>query len=70
LLVIEWVVVSDSQSILLSTNMFMPEQCFVGSHSRLYLELLVVTVWVSWEFKALLVKEPALTLLVVAMVPG
>ena len=50
--------------------MLMPEECSVCGHSRLNLELLVVTIWVCWEFKFLLVKVPALVGTVVAMPPG
>lgn len=33
LLVVLWVVISDSQSVLMSTNVFVPEESSVGSHS-------------------------------------
>lgn len=46
--VVSWVVVSDPESVLVCTNMLVPEEGSVGSHSRLDLELDSVSEWVSW----------------------
>jgi len=45
--VILWVVVSDSQSILISTDVFFPEEGSMRLHLGLYLELDSITEWVS-----------------------
>jgi len=43
------IVILDSQSVLLSTNVFMPEQSSLGVHSSLDLESSSISNWVSWE---------------------
>lgn len=66
--VVLWLVVSDSESILVSTDMLMPEEGSEGSHSRLDLELDVVTKWLSWVVVSLLVDVPGSREVVVAVV--
>jgi hypothetical protein len=65
-----WVVVSDSESVLVTTDVFMPEDSSVGFHSRSDLELNTVSQWVSWVLNALGVNDPSLMVLGVAVFPG
>lgn len=69
LLVVLWVVRSDSESVLVSTNMLMPEEGSSVGHSRSNLELSSVSEWVSWVVVALSVNNPSLVDTVVALVP-
>ena len=46
MLVIAWIVVSDSESVLIATNAFFPEECSVSLQSRLDLELHSIGNWI------------------------
>ena len=67
LLVVVWVVVLDSQSVLVVTNMLSVEQGSSAGHSGLDLESQTVFEWVSWEVWPLLVNVPGLVKTVVAV---
>jgi hypothetical protein len=58
LLVITWVVVSDSKAVLIMTNMFTPEQSSVGLHSVSDLELLAISKRVLGEVNVLSADSP------------
>ena len=66
MLVDAWVVVHDSQSVLVSSNVFVPEECSVSSHSRFDLEFDSVSQWISSVVKWSSVKEPSLVSSIVA----
>lgn len=66
LLVVVWVSVSDSQSVLMASDMLGDDQGSVGWHGRLDLESKSVSQWVSWEVNTLLVEVPSLVCTVVA----
>ena len=66
--VVLWLVVSDSQSVLVATDVLVPEEGSEGSHSRLDLELDVVTKWLLWIVVSLLVNVPGGREVVVAVV--
>ena len=63
-----WVVVSDSKSPLVSSDVFMVEESSVASHSGLDLELDAVSDWVFWIVNSLSVGVPSLVQTVVALV--
>jgi len=67
--VVTWVVVLDSQSVLVGSNMLMPEEGSVSAHSSLDLELDTVSEWISWEVKWSSVDVPGLVSTVVALPP-
>jgi len=69
LLVVIWVVVSDSESELLSTNVLGEVQGSLASHSGLDLELESISERVVWEVSGLGVDDPSLVQSVVAVVP-
>jgi len=69
LLVVSWVVVSDSESVLVSSNVLVPEEGSVSDHSSLDLELNTVTKWVWWVLVSNSVNEPTLVGTVVALPP-
>lgn len=54
------VVVLDSESVLVGTNVLSDEQGSVGAHSRFDLELETVSEWVSWEMDSGSVEHPSL----------
>lgn len=64
--VVLWLVVSDSQSVLVGSNVFLPVQGSEGAHSRLDLESLAVWKWLSWVGVGRLVNIPGLVETVVA----
>jgi hypothetical protein len=66
LLVEAWVIVHDSQSVLMTTNMFMIEKSSVSSHSRFDLEFNSVSQWISSVVKWFSVKVPSLISTIVA----
>ena len=68
LLVEAWVVVHDSQSVLMSSNVFMPEESSVSSHSRFDLEFDSISQWISSVVKWFSVKVPSLISSIVANV--
>jgi len=60
--------VSDSQSELMSTDVFMVEEGLSSLHHRSDLELDSISQWVSWEVNSLSVNEPLLRCVVPAWV--
>lgn len=66
LLNVSWVVVLDSESVLMASDVLSIDNSSVVSHSRSNLELLTATEWVSWEVNALSGDEPSLVGTVVA----
>lgn len=66
LFVAVWVVVLDSESVLMSTNVFMPEEGSSASHLGLDLESSSISDWVSWIRDSSGVDGPALVGMVVA----
>ena len=67
--VVTWVVVLDSESVLVSTNVLVPEEGSLGVHSSLDLELDTISQWVSSEVEWSSVNEPGLVGAVVAFPP-
>ena len=67
LLVVQWVVGSDSQSELVASDVLMPEEGSSVWHSGLDLELNSVAKWVSWVLSGLGVDVPGLVKSVVAV---
>lgn len=65
--VVIWVVVLDSQSVLVSSNMLSVEECSLGWHSSLDLESDSVSQWVSWVLNTLLIEVPLLVSFSVAI---
>lgn len=65
-----WEIVSDSESELVSTDVFTPEEGSVGSHSRSDLEFDSILEWLLWIFNTLLINVPGLVEAVVAVPPG
>ena len=64
---IVWVVVSDSKSVLVRSNVFSVEKSSSVSHCRLDLELDSILQWVSWEVNSSSVKGPTLVGSIVAV---
>jgi hypothetical protein len=64
------VVVSDSKTELVSSNMLIPEECSVVSHSALDLELDSISKWLRWISDSLEVDVPCLVETVVARPEG
>lgn len=64
---IVWVVVSDSKSVLVRSNVFSVEKSSSCSQSRLDLELNSILQWVSWEVNSSSVKQPSLAGSVIAV---
>jgi hypothetical protein len=64
-----WVVVVDSQSVLVMTNMLMPDDSSFGWHNGLDLESNTIVEWVSWVVDSLSVQEPSLVVTIVASEP-
>lgn len=60
LLDVPWGIVSDSQSVLVSTNVFMPEECSSSLHCGFDLESNSVSEWESWELDTLSINIPSL----------
>jgi len=60
LFVVVWVVVLDSQSVIVSSNVLMPDECSLGWHSGLDLESNTISEWVCWETWSSLVNVPGL----------
>jgi len=69
LLVVLWVVISDSESVLVSSNMLVPEEGSVRGHSRLDLELNTITKWVWWVSVTDSINVPSLVGTIVALPP-
>jgi len=65
---VSWRVVLDSESVLVVTNMLMPEEGLSTSHSRSDLEELSGLQWISWEVGSLSVEIPSLVETIVASV--
>lgn len=71
LLVVPWHVVSDSQSVLVVTDVLVSEQSSVSAHSGLNLELNSVFEWVAlWNSNTLGVNSPSLSSVVLVPPPG
>jgi len=64
--VVLWLVVSDSESVLVGSNVLLPVQGSEGAHSRLDLESSAVWKWLSWVGVGSLVDIPGLVQTVVA----
>ena len=62
-----WVVVLDSQSVLVVTNVLVVEEGSSAWHLGLDLESDTILEWVSWEVWLLLVNVPGLVETVVAV---
>lgn len=60
LLVVLWCIVSNSKSVLLSTNVLVPEESSEVSHSRFNLESNSIGEWLSWVSESSLVNDPSL----------
>jgi hypothetical protein len=60
--------VLDSESVLVSTNMLVPEESSLGSHSRSDLESSSVLEWLSWPLNGSLIDPPSLVETIVAFV--
>lgn len=61
-----WIVVSDSKSIVVSSDVFMVENSSVSSHLRFDLESDSISQWISWEVNSSSVSEPFLVVAVFA----
>lgn len=61
-----WIVVLDSQSVLVATNMLMPEESSCSAHSSLDLELDTISQWISWNVHWSSIKVPSLVSTVMA----
>jgi len=61
-------VVSDSKSLSVVANVFMPEKCFVSTHSGFDLESDSVSERISWILDSLEVEPPSLVCSVVAQI--
>ena len=70
MLLIAWVVVSDSESVLLSTNVLVPVESSSACHRCLELELNSIFKWCFRNLVSFLVKEPSLVEAIVASPPG
>jgi len=64
-----WVVVLDSESVLVVTNVLVVSDSSSVSHERFDLEFDSISQWVSWEVNSSSIKEPSLTNLIVAIIP-
>ena len=69
MLVVVWVVVLDSQSVLMVTNVLVPEESSLAWHDSLDLESNTVSKWVSWVVNSSSVNGPSLVLTVMAFEP-
>jgi hypothetical protein len=67
--VMTWVVVLDSKSVLVVTDVLVPEESSLAWHDGLDLESNTVSKWVSWMVSGFLVNDPGLVGTVVALVP-
>ena len=65
--VVLWLVVSDSESVLASTDVLLPVQGSEGAHSGLDLESLAIWKWLLWIGVGSLVDIPGLVQTVVAV---
>lgn len=71
LLVVVWIVVLDSESILVVSDVLSEVQgSLVGEHSRSDLELNSRSKWLNWVVNSLLVEVPSLVGSIVAVVPN
>jgi len=68
LLSVPWLAVLDSQSELVSSDVLVPEEGSLRSHSSLELELDSIFQWLSWPALVSLVNPPGLVETVVAVV--
>ena len=66
MLLVPWLSVSDSESVLVSSNVLMPEQGFTSAHFRSDLEFNVM-ISLFWPGNTSLVNEPCLIKTVVAV---
>lgn len=66
---IVWIVILDSQSVLMMTNVLMPEESSSALHLGLELEFDSVVEWISWEMNSSSVNPPSLVSAVMAAVP-
>lgn len=67
LFVVLWVVVSNSESILMSTDVLVPEEGSVSWHSGFNLELNTVGEWVSWVSVSNSINVPGLVETIMAI---
>jgi hypothetical protein len=67
LLALTWGVGSDSESVLVCTNMLVPEESSCAGHFRSDRESNVVTEWLFWIAHTLLINEPGLVETVMAV---
>lgn len=67
LVVSEWLVVLNSNSILVASNMLMPRKCSSTTHSGSELELDSIVQWLSWIGNGSLVNPPTLVGTIVAV---
>ena len=70
LAVVAWIVVSDPESELVSTDLLSPVECSVSLHPRLELELNFVFQRLLWILEGLLIKVPSLVQFLVASEPN
>ena len=70
MLVVTSVGVSDSQSVLMGTNVLSPVDSSVVLHSCLDLELKAISEWIGWESECLGIESPSLVLSIVAVHPS
>ena len=66
---VSWMVVSDSKSVLVTSDVLTHEEGSVGGHSRLDLESNSVSQWELWIVVSLGVVVPLLVLTIVALIP-
>jgi len=67
LLVVPGIGISDSQSVLLVSNVLVPEEGSVGWHQRFDLESSAIWKWLSWVDHSSSVESPALVSTIVAV---
>ena len=70
LLVVLWIVISDSESVLTGSDVLSIEESSVVFHLRFDLESDVVSIWLLWICPADLINLPSLVLSVMAVPPG
>lgn len=64
--VVSWVIVLDSQSVLVRTDVFVPEKSSIRGHSCFDLELDTIPQWISWNVVWFLIKVPSLVSTIMA----
>lgn len=65
---VPWLVVLNSKSELVSTDVLVPEEGSLRSHSSSELELDIISEWLSWPGLGSLIDEPSLVETIVAVV--